>query len=60
MELIEQWIKEAQEHPLSDREAAKLDKELMAYGAKQAKKLGIKERDIVRIIHESRARRRAS
>ena len=33
---------------------------LMAYGARQAKKAGIKERDLARVIHESRSRRRSS
>jgi hypothetical protein len=53
-------IQDAKENPRSRRQGAALDAELMAYGAKQTKKLGIKERDIPRLIHESRARRRTS
>jgi len=34
--------------------------EYVIAGAKEAKKLGFKERDTVRMIHESRARRNAS
>src|SRR5260370_42366711 len=58
METVMRIVNEEKKHPMSARQAAALDAELMAYGAKQAKKLGIKERDIPRLIHESRARRR--
>lgn len=58
MATIMRIIDDAKRHPMSQAEAEALDAELRAFGAKQAKKLGIKERDIVRIIHESRARRR--
>jgi hypothetical protein len=51
-------IKEARENPMSPRQLAALDADLKAYGAKNAKKLGIKERDIPRLIHEFRAGRR--
>ena len=60
METVMRIIKEAKRHPLSRAEAEALDAELMAYGSQRAKKAGIKERDIPRIIHESRARRRTS
>jgi bifunctional DNA-binding transcriptional regulator/antitoxin component of YhaV-PrlF toxin-antitoxin module len=60
METVMRIIKEAKEHPMSRRQGAALDASLMAYGAKQAKKVGIKERDIPRVIHESRARRRTA
>lgn len=59
-ETVTRIIKDAKKSPSSRRELAALDAELAAYGAKQAKKVGIKERDIVQVIHESRARRRAS
>ena len=58
METVMRIIKEVQEHPMSRRQLAALDASLAAYGAKQARKTGIKERDIPRIVHESRARRR--
>ena len=58
MATVMRIIKQEREHPMSTRELAALDRELKAYGAKQAKKAGIKEREIPRIIHESRARRR--
>jgi len=58
METITRILNEAKERPTSPRKGAALDAALMAYGAKQAKKVGIKERDIPRVIHESRTRRR--
>ena len=58
LETVTGIIKEAKDHPMTRRQGEVLDAELMAYGAKQAKKVGIKERDIPRLIHESRARRR--
>jgi AbrB family looped-hinge helix DNA binding protein len=58
LQTVTRIIKEAKGRPMSPREGAALDTELMAYGAKQAKKAGIKERDIPRVIHESRAKRR--
>ena len=60
METVMRIIKEAKEHPMSRRQGAALDASLMAYGAMQATKVGIKERDIPRVIHESRARRRTA
>jgi|SRR5579872_243301 len=53
-------IKEAKKNPMSRAELGAENARLMAYGARQAKKAGIKERDIVRVIHESRSRRRSS
>ena len=53
-------IKEAKDAPMTRRQSAAVDRELVAYGAKQAKKVSIKERDIPRIVHDSRARRRSS
>jgi bifunctional DNA-binding transcriptional regulator/antitoxin component of YhaV-PrlF toxin-antitoxin module len=58
METVSRIIKEAKRRPLSREEGqALLDTELMAYGSERAKKAGVKERDVTRIIHESRARR---
>jgi bifunctional DNA-binding transcriptional regulator/antitoxin component of YhaV-PrlF toxin-antitoxin module len=58
METVMRIVKEQTEKPMSPRRLATVDAELRAYGTKQAKKVGIKERDVTRIIHESRARRR--
>ena len=58
METVMRIIREQERRPMRPAEAAKLDAEIRAYGAERAKKLDLKERDIVRIIHESRARRR--
>lgn len=60
MENVNRIIKDAKRRPMSPAEAEAVDAELMAYGARNAKKPGIKETDIVRIIHESRAHRRTS
>jgi metal-responsive CopG/Arc/MetJ family transcriptional regulator len=53
-------IADAKTHPLSAKELAAEDKRLMTVGASNVKKVGSKERDVVRVVHESRARRRAS
>jgi predicted transcriptional regulator len=53
-------IGEAKRNPLAPKEILAEDKRLATYGARQAKKVGFKERDTVRMIHESRARRNAS
>lgn len=58
LETVTRIVNEQREKPMSARRLAALDVELKAYGAKQAKKAGIKERDIPRLIHEFRARRR--
>ena len=60
IETVMRIIKEAKRRPLSREEGQALDTEVMAYGSDRAKKAGVKERDITRIIHESRARRRTS
>ncbi len=57
LELVTQIIEDARKNPMSRRKLAAEDARLMAYGARQAKKVGIKEGDILRIIHESRSRR---
>jgi hypothetical protein len=53
-------IADAKTHPLSASELEAEDKRLMRVGAAQANKVGSKERDAVRLVHESRARRSAS
>src|SRR5271170_5805461 len=52
MERVTRLIKQAKKTPLSPAELRMESARLMAYGARQAKKAGIKERDIVRVIHE--------
>jgi bifunctional DNA-binding transcriptional regulator/antitoxin component of YhaV-PrlF toxin-antitoxin module len=58
LKTVTRIIKSAKRHPMSREQGEALDAELMAYGAQRAKKAGVKERDIPRTIHESRARRR--
>jgi bifunctional DNA-binding transcriptional regulator/antitoxin component of YhaV-PrlF toxin-antitoxin module len=58
METVIRIAREQAEKPMSPRRLTALDAELRAYGTKQAMKVGVKERDVTRIIHESRARRR--
>ena len=57
---VTQIIEEAKKHPMSPAELRAESERLMKYGARQAKKVGIKERDIPRVIQESRSRRRTS
>jgi bifunctional DNA-binding transcriptional regulator/antitoxin component of YhaV-PrlF toxin-antitoxin module len=59
-ETVIQIVNEARKGPLSRAELRTENAKLMAYGARQAKKAGIEERDIPRVIHESRSRRRTS
>jgi metal-responsive CopG/Arc/MetJ family transcriptional regulator len=58
-ELIQEVKEEEARHPMSQEELLKEEAELAQYGAEQAKKLGIKSKDINRIIYESRKWRRA-
>jgi hypothetical protein len=55
-ELVMRIIEEAKKNPMTARELAAENSRLMAYGARQAKKAGIKERDVPRVIHDSRSR----
>jgi bifunctional DNA-binding transcriptional regulator/antitoxin component of YhaV-PrlF toxin-antitoxin module len=58
LETVMRIVKSAKRRPMSHEQGEALDAELLAYGAQRAKKVGAKERDIPRIIHESRAKRR--
>ena len=58
LETVMRIINEEQKNPMSPRRLAALDAQLKAYGARHAKKVGIKEEDIPRLIHEFRAKRR--
>ena len=53
-------IADARGNPLSPKELKAEDRRLMKIGAARAKKVGSNERDVVRLVHESRARRSAS
>lgn len=57
-ELIREVREEETQQPMSQEELLTEEATLARYGARQAKKLGIKARDITRIIDESRQRRR--
>jgi hypothetical protein len=58
---VMRFMLEAKKTPMTPAEMEKEEKRLMQYGARQAKRLGItRDEDIVRIIHESRARRNAA
>src|SRR5271169_3783816 len=59
MNLIEEAKAEQAKNPMSVEAMLAEDERLARYGASQAKKLGIKSRDIDRIIHEHRQSRRA-
>jgi hypothetical protein len=58
LDAVTRILKEQREKPMSPEQLSALDADLKAYGAKQAQRIGVKERDVTRIIHESRARRR--
>ena len=59
MQWVMRIIGEAKKNPMTPGELQAESEDLAVYGAHQAKKLGIKESDVVRLIHESRARRKA-
>jgi alkylation response protein AidB-like acyl-CoA dehydrogenase len=60
MELIREAQEEEAKHPMTPEELVRELQEIGRYGAQQAKKLGIKPRDVGRIIDASRKRRSAS
>ena len=60
LQMVMRIINEVKKTPMTPEELRAENKKLMEYGAQQAKKAGIKERDIPRIVHESRTRRRTS
>jgi predicted phage gp36 major capsid-like protein len=55
MKLIEEVKAEEKRRPTPPEELARQEAELAAYGQKQAKKLGIKPRDMNRLVREHRA-----
>lgn len=58
MKLMREVEAEDRLSPMTPEELEREAKELRRYGAAQAKKLGIKAKDIDRLIHEHRAQRR--
>ena len=60
LDLVMQLIADAKASPLPEADLRAEYARLTEYGARKAKEAGIKERDIPRIIHASRSRRRAS
>ena len=57
--IIEGAKAEQEKNPSSTEDTLKESDRLSRYGARQAKKLGIKPKDIDRIVHEHRARKQA-
>jgi hypothetical protein len=58
MHLIREAKEEARLHPMAREEMDREEEELNRYAEAQSKKLGIKEKDIDRLIHEFRAQQR--
>jgi metal-responsive CopG/Arc/MetJ family transcriptional regulator len=52
MQIVREVEEEDRLHPMTQEELEREDNELLRYGAAQAKKLGIKDKDIDRLIHE--------
>ena len=59
MGIIEEAKAEQERNPMSTEDMLKESDRLSRYGARQAKKLGIKPQDIDRIVHDYRARKQA-
>ena len=58
-QLIAEAQQEESEHPMTQAERLAEYQHLARYGARRAKKLGIKESDVIPLVHESRARQDA-
>jgi len=59
MGIIEEARAEQEKNPISIEDMLKESDRLSRYGARQARKLGIKPKDIDRIVHDYRARKQA-
>lgn len=57
-DVIQEVKEEEARQPMSQEEMLRQSRELAQYGAAQANKLGITPKDIPRIIHDTRQRRR--
>jgi hypothetical protein len=59
MGIIEEARAEQEKNPISIEDMLKESDRLSRYGARQARKLGIKPKDIDRIVHDYRVRKQA-
>ena len=59
MNVIKEAKAEEAQNPMSAKAMVAEDEQLARYGAKQAKKLGVKPKDINRVVHEYRKGRKA-
>ena len=59
MGIIEEARAEQEKNPISIEDMLKESDRLSRYGARQARKLGIKPKDIDRIVHDRRVRKQA-
>ena len=59
MNVIKEAKAEEAQNPMSAKAMVAEDELLARYGAKQAKKLGVKPKDINRVVHEYRKARKA-
>lgn len=59
MDLIREAKREQEENPMTVEEMLAEDERFARYGARKAKEMGIKPKDIDRLIHEFRAKNRA-
>jgi metal-responsive CopG/Arc/MetJ family transcriptional regulator len=59
MGIIEEARAEQEKDPISIEDMLKESDRLSRYGARQARKLGIKPKDIDRIVHDRRVRKQA-
>ncbi len=57
-EAMEEGIREKQSPTMTKEEYDAEEERLLRYGAERAKKAGIKLKDVDKIIHEERAKRR--
>ena len=57
LRMVLRIINEVKRNPLTPEELRAENKRLMQYGAQQTRRAGVKERDITRVIRESRVRR---
>ena len=59
MGIIEEARAEQEKNPIGIEDMLKESDRLSRYGARQARKLGIKPKDIGRLVHDHRARKQA-
>jgi metal-responsive CopG/Arc/MetJ family transcriptional regulator len=57
--IVEEARVEQEKSPMSEEQLLKESDRLSRYGARQAKKLGIKPKDIDRLVHDYRTRKQA-